>query len=213
MINAHPDQEGATSSSAIHLRRDGLRSLHGWREEIYKTPLGLSWLRRGRSYAYQTTSGHGAKHVQSSHVSPEKVCYNMSGSFRTDYHIDFTGSTTGTADSSSGSAQLIIWRTRRHQAEDNATIPRHGRRTPRGWAMRGHGCWGAMSTTMPPGETGCSGVALGSPVTTCKEDLEVIWVTVISNGHFNMPLGITNMPLRFIDHTVDHNSYRYWGLL
>ena len=72
---------------------------------------------------------------------------------------------------------------------------------------------GVMSTTMPPGETGCSGVALGSPVTTCKEDLEVIWVTVISNGHFNMPLGITNMPLRFIDHTVDHNSYRYWGLL
>ena len=53
-----------------------------------------------------------------------------------------------------------------------------------------------------------------SPVTTCKEDLEVIRVTVISNGHFNKPLGITNMPLtRFTDHTVDHNSYRYWGLL
>ena len=32
----------------------------------------------------------------------------MSGSFRTDYHIDFTGSMTGTADLSSGSAQLII---------------------------------------------------------------------------------------------------------
>ena len=79
--------------------------------EIYKTPLGHSWLRRGRSYVYQTTSGHGAKHVQSSHVSPEEGCYNMSGSFRTDYHIDFTGSTTGTVDSSSGSAQLIIWRT------------------------------------------------------------------------------------------------------
>ena len=46
----------------------------------------------------------------------------MSGSFRTDYHIDFTGSMTGTADSSSGCVQLIIWRTRRHQAEDNATI-------------------------------------------------------------------------------------------
>ena len=39
---------------------DVLRHLHGWREEIYKTPLGLSWLRRGGSYAYQTTSGHGA---------------------------------------------------------------------------------------------------------------------------------------------------------
>ena len=52
-----------------------------------------------------------------------------------------------------------------------------------------------------------------SPVTTCKEDLEVIRVTVISNGHFNMPLGITNMPLRFTYHTVDHNSYRYRGLL
>ena len=34
----------------------------------------------------------------------------MSGSFRTEYHIDFTGSTTGTADSSSGSVQLIIWK-------------------------------------------------------------------------------------------------------
>ena len=138
---------------------DGLRTLHGWREEINKTPLGLSWLRRGRSYAYQsnqTTSGHGAKHVQSSHVSPEEGYYNMSGSFRTNYHknhIDFTGSTTGTADSSSGSAQLIIWRTRRHQTEDNAMIRRHGRRTPRGCAMRGHGCWGAMPTTIPPGET------------------------------------------------------------
>ena len=74
----------------------------------------LLWASRGSGgggYAYQTTSGHGAKHVQSSHVSPEEGCYNMSGSFRTDYHIDFTGSTTGTADSSSGSAQLIIWRT------------------------------------------------------------------------------------------------------
>ena len=47
-----------------------------------------------------------------------------------------------------------------------------------------------------------------SPVTTCKEDLEVIWITVISNGHFNILLGITNMPLRFTAHTVDHNSYR-----
>ncbi len=53
----------------------------------------------------------------------DSECYNISGSFMTDYHIDFTGSTTGIADSSSGSAQLIIiWRTRRHQAEDNATI-------------------------------------------------------------------------------------------
>jgi hypothetical protein len=78
-----------------------------------------------------------------------------------DYHIDFTGHTTGTADSSSGSAQRIIWRTRRHQAEDNVMIRRHGRRTPRGYAMRGHWCWDAMSTTMPLGETGCSGVALG----------------------------------------------------
>ena len=89
------------------------------------------------------------------------ICLVRSGPSPTDYHIDFTGSTTGTADSSSGSAQLIIWRTRRHQAEDNATIRRHRRRTPRGCAMRGHGCGGAMSTTMPPGETGCSGVALG----------------------------------------------------
>ena len=103
---------------------DVLRHLHEWREEIYKTPLGLSRLRRGRSCAYQTTSGHGAKHVQSSHVSPEEGCYNMSGPFRTDYHIDFTSST-------SGSAQLIIWRTRRHQAEDNAAIRRHGRRSVR----------------------------------------------------------------------------------
>ena len=97
---------------------DELRPLHGWREEIYKTPLGLSWLRRGRSYAYQTTSGHGAKHDQSSRVSPEEGCYNMSGSFRTDYHIDFTGSMTGTADLSSRSAQLIIWRTRMHQHDE-----------------------------------------------------------------------------------------------
>ena len=42
-----------------------------------KTPLGLWWLRRGGGYAYQTTSGHGAKHVQSSHVSPEEGCYNV----------------------------------------------------------------------------------------------------------------------------------------
>ena len=86
--------------------------------EIYKTPLGHSWLRRGRSYVYQTTSGHGAKHVQSSRVSPEEGCYIMSGSFRTDYHIDFTGSMTGTADLSSGSAQLIICRTRMHQHDE-----------------------------------------------------------------------------------------------
>ncbi len=26
---------------------DVLRHLHGWREEIYKTPLNLSWFRRG----------------------------------------------------------------------------------------------------------------------------------------------------------------------
>jgi hypothetical protein len=26
------------------------------------------------SYAYQTTIGHGAQHVQSSHVSPEEGC-------------------------------------------------------------------------------------------------------------------------------------------
>ena len=38
------------------------------------------------------------KHVQSSRVSPEEGCYNMSGSFRTDYHIDFTGS-----------CGLVIW--------------------------------------------------------------------------------------------------------
>ena len=173
---------------------DVLRHLHGWREEIYKTPLGLSWLRRGRSYAYQTTSGHGAKHVQSSDVSPEEGCYNMTGSFKTDYHIDFTGSTTGTADSSCGSAQLIIWRTRRHQAEDNATIRRHGR-----------ACTAWLCYVV--------GWHWDSPVTTCKEDLEVIRVTVISNGHFNLPLGITNMPSRFTDHAVDHNSYHCWGLL
>ena len=83
------------------------------------------------SSAYQTTSGHGSKHIQSSHVGPEEGCYNMSGSFRTDYHIDFTGSTTGTVYLSSGTAQRIIWRTRRHQAEDNATILRHGRRSVR----------------------------------------------------------------------------------
>ena len=103
----HSSQEGVDYASwmAWNPFMDGV--------EIYKTPLGHSWLRRGRSYVYQTTSGHGAKHVQSSHVSPEEGCYNMSGSFRTDYHIDFTGSTTGTADSSSGSVLLIIWRTRR----------------------------------------------------------------------------------------------------
>ena len=56
---------------------DVLQHLHGWREEIYKTPLGLSRLRRGRSCDYQTTSGHGAKQVQSSHVSPEEGCYNV----------------------------------------------------------------------------------------------------------------------------------------
>ena len=56
----------------------------------------------------------------------------MSGSFRTDYHIDFTGSTTGTADLSSGSVQLIIWMTRRHLAEDNATTrAMSGGRMPR----------------------------------------------------------------------------------
>ena len=185
---------------------DGLRSIHGWREEIYKPPLGLLWLRRGRSYAYQTTSGHGAKHVQSSHVSPEKGCYNMSGSFRTDYHIDFTGSTTGTADSSSGSAQLIIWRTRRHQAEDNATIRRHGRRTPRGCAMRGHGCWGAMSTTMPPGETGCSGVALGFS----SDYLQGRPRGYLGNGHIQRSFQYAVGDHKY---TVDHNSYRYWGLL
>ena len=81
------------------------------------------------SSVYQTTSGHGAKHVQSSHVGPEEGCYNMSGSFRPDYHIDFTGSTTGTVDSSSGTAQRIISRAKRQYAEDNATIRRHGRRS------------------------------------------------------------------------------------
>ena len=92
----------------------------------------LLWASRGSGGGgAMPTSGHGAKHVQSSHVSPEEGYYNMSGSFRTDYHIDFTGSTTGTADSSPGSAQLIIWMTRRHQAEDNATIQRHGRRSVR----------------------------------------------------------------------------------
>ena len=96
---------------------DVLRHLHGWREEIYKTP--------------------GAKHVQSSHLSPEEGCYNMSGPFRTDYHIHFTGSTTGTADSSSGSVQLITWRTRRHHAEDNATTrAMSGGRMPRNTRSR-----------------------------------------------------------------------------
>ena len=52
----------------------------------------------------------------------------MSGPFRTDYHIDFAGSTTGTADSSSGSAELIIWRTRRHNATTRAM---NGDRMPR----------------------------------------------------------------------------------
>ena len=50
--------------------------------EIYKTPLGLSRLKRGRSCAYQTTSGHEAKHVLSSHVSPEEgvtICLVRSG--------------------------------------------------------------------------------------------------------------------------------------
>ena len=32
-------------------------------------------------------------------------------------------------------------------------------------------------------------------MTICKEDIEVIWVTVISNGHFNMPLGTTSIQL------------------
>ena len=39
-----------------------------------KTPLGLWWLRRGGGYAYQTTSSNGAKHVQSSNISPEEGC-------------------------------------------------------------------------------------------------------------------------------------------
>ena len=130
----------------------------------------------------------------------------MSGSFRTDYHIDFTGSTTGTVDSSSGSAQLIIWRT-----------------TPRYDDMGGvHRVdvlcadTGVGALCQPPCRQERQGVVQwhwDSPVTTCKEDLGVIRVTVISNGLLNMPLGITNMPLRFTDHTVDHNSYRYWGLL
>ena len=64
-------RRGATSSSAIHLRR-GWTMTPAWMSRgIYaKTPLGLWWLRWGRSYAYQTTSGHGAKNVQTSHVSP-----------------------------------------------------------------------------------------------------------------------------------------------
>ena len=68
---------------------------------------------------------------------------------------------------------------------------------------------GAVARCQPPCRQERQGVVAwhwDSPVTTCKEDLGVIWVTVISNGHFNMPLGFT-------DHTVDHNSYRYWGLL
>ena len=75
---------------------------------------------------------------------------------------------------------------------------------------------GVVALCQPPCRQERQGVMAwhwDSPVTTCKEDLEVIWVTVISNGHFNKPLGITHMPLRFTDHTVDHNSYRYWGLL
>ena len=42
----------------------------------------LPWASRGSGgggYVYQMTSGHGAKQVQSSHVSPEEGCYNMSG--------------------------------------------------------------------------------------------------------------------------------------
>ena len=177
MINAPPDKDGATSSRAIHLRRDVLRHLHRWRVEIYKTPLGLSRLRRGRSCDYQTISGHGAKHGQSSHVSPEEGCYNMSGPFRTDYHIDFTGSKTGTADSSSGPAQLIIWRT-----------------TPRYDDMGG-----VHRVAVLCADTGV--VAWDYPVTSCKEDLEVIRVTVISNGRFNMPLGITKYAVEI------HRSY------
>ena len=67
--------------------------------------------------------------------------YNMSGSLKPEHHIDFTGSTTETADSSSGTVQRIVWRTRLHHTEDNATIRRH---------VRGSTCCGAMSTTLPP---------------------------------------------------------------
>ena len=112
----------------------------------------------------------------------------MSGSFRTDYHIDFTGSTTGTADSSSGSAQLIIWRARRHQVEDNDDMG-GVHRVAVLCADTGVG-----ALCQPPCRQERQGVVAwhrDSPVTTCKEDLEVIRVTVISNGHFNMPLGIT----------------------
>ena len=78
-----------------------------------------------------------------------------------------------------GSGQLITSRTRRQYAEDNATIQRHGWR-PVWWhngmettSSQQHcvavSCvdtgvvpdGAVMSTTMPPGETGCSGVALG----------------------------------------------------
>ena len=78
-----------------------------------------------------------------------------------------------------GSGQRITSRTRRQYAEDNATIRRHGRH-PVWWnngmetsSSQQHcvavSCvdtgvvpdGGVMSTTMPPGETGCSGVALG----------------------------------------------------
>jgi hypothetical protein len=79
--------------------------------------------------------------------------------------------------------------------------------------MRGSGCCGAMSITLPPGVTRCSGVALRFPATSCEEDLEVIRATVISNGHFNMPLGSQILPLVFTNHTVVHNSYRYPGML
>ncbi len=53
----------------------------------------------------------------------------MSGSFRPEHHNDFTGSTAGTAESSSRTAQGIIWRTRRHHADDSAMILRHVRRS------------------------------------------------------------------------------------
>ena len=80
--------------------------------------------------------------------------------------------------------------------------------------MRGHGYWNAMSTTMPPGETGCSGVALGFS----SDYLQGRPRGYSGNGHIQRSfqyavgesMGITNMPLRFTDHTVDHNSYRYW---
>ena len=104
-------------------------------------------------------------------------CYTMSRSFRTDYHTDFTCSMSGTADSSSRSAQLIIWRTRRHHAEDNATTRRHGRRSVR-WQNGGveatsSGCHCVSllcadtavvercQPLCPPGETRCGCVELG----------------------------------------------------